>query len=58
MSYGNKVKRRAELVKKLGLPFINKIMAEQAQERINQAAALGIYEQARRLNRSSLASLL
>ncbi len=58
MTYADKAVRRAELVKKLGRPFIEKILAEQAQERINQAAALGIYEQVKRLNRSNLGSML
>jgi len=49
VSYADKAVRRAELIKKLGLPFIEKILTEQAQERINQAAALGIYEQVKRL---------
>ena len=58
MTYADKAMRRAELVRKLGMPFIQKIMNEQAQERINQAAAMGIYEQVKRLNRSNLGSML
>ena len=58
MSYADKAVRRAELIKKLGLPFIEKILNEQAQERINQAAALGIYEQVKRLRVSTLLEVM
>ena len=58
MSYADKAMRRAELVNKLGRPFIEKILAEQAQERINQAAAAGIYEYVKRLRVSAIREVM
>lgn len=58
MSLADRAKRRAELVKKLGMPFIEKILAEQAREKINQAAAQGICEQVKRLRVSTVYEVL
>jgi hypothetical protein len=57
VSLGDDYRRRQELLRKAP-HLVAKVMQEEAQDRMNRAAALGIYEQVKRLNHSNLGSML